>query len=108
MFSINFLREWNQEPPRPLAPQSLLVSALSRSVKVGIKENAGDLTLEVTDQGHGMAPASLGKLQAGLTVSGIGIWTMAERMKQAGGRLEIDAGHWGMTVKAIVPLAMDR
>ena len=84
---------------------NLLRHSGSRSVKIGIKESGGDLTLEVTDQGQGMAAVTLGKLQAGSTVAGIGIWTMAERMKQVGGRLEIDAGYWGMTVKAIVPLA---
>ena len=87
---------------------NLLRHSGSRSVKIGIKESGGDLMLEVTDQGHGITPGVLGKLQAGSTVSGIGIWTMAERMKQAGGRLEIDAGRWGMTVKAIVPLTTDR
>lgn len=83
---------------------NLLRHSGSRSVKIGITESEGDLTLEVTDQGHGIAAATLGKLKSGSTVAGIGIWTMAERMKQVGGRLEIDAGHWGMTVKAIVPL----
>lgn len=83
---------------------NLLRHSGSRSVKIGIKESEGNVTLEVTDQGHGIAPAALGKIKAGSTVAGIGIWTMAERMKQVGGRLEIDAGHWGMTVKAMVPL----
>lgn len=78
----------------------------SRSVKLEIKEQDGDLTLEVTDQGHAMAAATLVKLQAGSTVPGIGIWTMAERLKQVGGRLEIDSGDWGTTVKAIVPVAV--
>lgn len=85
---------------------NLLRHSGSRSVKIGITEVQGNLTLEVTDQGQGIPLATLGKLQAGSTVAGIGIWTMAERMKQVGGRLEIDAGHWGMTVKAIVPPVM--
>jgi PAS domain S-box-containing protein len=80
----------------------------SRSAQLVFKESAGNLTLEVTDKGQGMPAGTLAKLQAGSTVSGIGIWTMAERMKQVGGRLVIDSGDWGTTVKAIVPLTADR
>jgi signal transduction histidine kinase len=28
---------------------------------------------------------------------------MIERMKQAGGTLDIDSGHWGTSIKARVP-----
>ncbi len=77
----------------------------SKTAAVGISERNGTLTLDVTDSGRGMPPGVLSNLKAGSTVPGIGVWTMAERMKQLGGRLTIDSSDQGTTVKAILPTA---
>lgn len=76
-----------------------------KTARVCITESNGALTLEVTDDGHGVPAGTLASLKAGSTVPGVGVWTMAERMKQVGGRLTIDSGDWGTTVKAILPTA---
>ena len=53
------------------------------------------LALEVTDKGSGIPPDH---------VKGLGLLSMRERIAQLGGRLEINSGNGGTSIKAILPI----
>lgn len=74
----------------------------SKTATVRLVRNADEVRLEVQDAGRGMSPTSR---ETGL---GVGIAGMQERMKQVGGRLEIDSGSNGTTIRAIVPTRMNK
>ncbi|HZS49777.1 MAG TPA: ATP-binding protein, partial [Bryobacterales bacterium] len=78
----------------------------SATAKIRIWQNHQEVLLEVSDRGRGMpleVVAAHGGARAG---HGIGILGMQERVKQLGGRLEIESGDHGTTIRAILPLAM--
>jgi two-component system CheB/CheR fusion protein len=66
----------------------------AKKAQVSITVNEGRLETEVQDFGKGFA----------LGQEGMGIIGMRERMKEFGGRLEIESGKKGTTVKATMPL----
>jgi len=74
----------------------------SPSATIRLSAAGDDIALEVADQGRGISPDVLdpGTVH-GL---GVGIAGMRARMKQLGGRLEIDAGPSGTTVRAFLML----
>ncbi len=67
----------------------------AKKAHVSIRASAGQLVASVQDSGRGFA----------LTEEGVGIIGMRERMKELGGRLEIESGNKGTTVRATFPLA---
>jgi signal transduction histidine kinase len=71
----------------------------SSTAAVALRRDTSTVTLEIRDEGHGMAPPS----SAGRDL-GVGIRGMHERLRQFGGRLEIDTGAQGTTVRAVLPL----
>lgn len=75
----------------------------SRNVKIQIRTVQDRLVLEVSDDGCGIVPELLHKLQIGMN-SGIGIASMHSRIEELGGHLEITSGSCGTSVKTIVPL----
>ena len=62
-------------------------------------QEAAEVILEVSDQGRGL------RLRRDGTVlhAGVGLAGMRERVRQLGGRFEIEASGRGTTVRAIVP-----
>ena len=54
------------------------------------------IRLEIIDKGHGMLN--------GEQRHGVGIPSMEERVKQIGGRLEIESTSRGTTVRVIIPM----
>lgn len=74
----------------------------SPSATVRLLRDGAQLTLEVADQGKGMPGGLLGAV--GVARMGIGIVGMEERLKQLGGRLEIESSSGGTTVTAILSL----
>jgi signal transduction histidine kinase len=70
--------------------------------KVKIDQDMDGVVVAVTDDGHGIAAGVLDRSSQTKTV-GVGITGMRERVEQLGGRLEIETGHNGTTVKATVP-----
>ncbi len=67
--------------------------------------DAGQVTLEVSDQSHGMSAKTLRGIEDGRGTTGVGIAGMQERLQILGGRLEIESGAQGTTVRAILPIA---
>jgi len=71
--------------------------------KVTIEQNLADgVVVSVSDQGQGIPDGVLDHSSRAKTV-GVGITGMRERVRQLGGRLEIETGRNGTTVKATVP-----
>ena len=66
---------------------------------IRLAREEGSVVLEIGDFGHGMPPEMLE--QTG--VRGVGIAGMRERLQYLGGRLEIDSGSGGTTVRAVLP-----
>jgi signal transduction histidine kinase len=62
------------------------------------------ITLEVKDEGCGLPRVQLEHASEATASLGVGIAGMVERLRQLGGRLEIDSGTRGTTVRAVVPL----
>jgi PAS domain S-box-containing protein len=74
----------------------------NRRAKIRIHGNSS-LTLEISDFIHG-APPDLPKGEAAHFDVGVGIPSMRERVKLAGGRLDIETSSQGTVVRVIIPL----
>jgi PAS domain S-box-containing protein len=76
----------------------------SHTARIQLIRDAGNITLQVSDTGHGI-PA-FGRKQNGTIplAVGVGIPSMEERVKQIGGRLHIDSSSRGTTVSVTITL----
>ncbi len=75
----------------------------SQQAKIRIHRNS-NLTLEISDFDHGAsASVSRGKEEPRFEV-GVGIPSMRERVKLIGGRLDIEPGSQGTTIRVTIPL----
>lgn len=77
--------------------------ARSPTTAIRICREASALVMEVRDVGCGMPPAVLAAARGSGTGLGVGIPGMSERLRQIGGRLEIESGGQGTTIRVIVP-----
>jgi PAS domain S-box-containing protein len=75
----------------------------SKTASIRVAQPADEIRLEVRDKGHGMVPRSNPRAVGGYPTLGVGIAGMGERMRQLGGRLEIQSDDRGTTVIAILP-----
>jgi PAS domain S-box-containing protein len=76
----------------------------SASAEIRLLTDAENVVLEVNDKGHGMPAASLRQCNSSTRALGVGIAGMRERVRQFGGRLEIQSSPKGTTVRATLPL----
>lgn len=77
----------------------------SKTAAIRIFKHGDDVRVEVADQGIGIAPDRLAKVQAGS--SGVGIRGMAERLLQFRGDMKIESSGSGTTVIATIPLVKE-
>ncbi|MBA3916845.1 MAG: PAS domain-containing protein [Acidobacteriales bacterium] len=77
--------------------------AESSSVDVRFNNDSGEAKLEVRDHGKGINPELLGRFNHTGTGFGIGLAGMRERMRELGGRLEIDSDGNGTVIRAVIP-----
>jgi signal transduction histidine kinase len=79
----------------------------SKSPKAWVKIDLSpaEVTLEIRDEGRGIPPEVLKRMPSGVSHVGIGIAGMRERIRQLGGRLEIDSGSWGTKARAVLPVS---
>ncbi len=80
----------------------------STVVRIRLTEDAYAITLEVADDGKGIPEGVLEASTGTVAISGVGIRGMLERMRRLGGRLEIDSGAEGTTIRAILPASSAR
>jgi PAS domain S-box-containing protein len=78
----------------------------SSQARIRLNRDLGCLTLEVSDQGHGIPSGTAGQAR-GEGMSGVGIAGIKERMRELGGRLEIESDSQGTTVRASLPLDLE-
>ena len=74
----------------------------SDSATIRLREDPPSVTLEIIDCGRGMKLASNGPAQPNVAHLGVGIPGMRERMAQLGGRLDIESGPSGTTIRATI------
>lgn len=77
-------------------------SGSSRAV-VRLKRTRQAVTLEIEDEGHGIAPEKK-SLLLGSGPVGVGLRGMRERVLQLGGTLRIDSEDGGTTIRAMFPI----
>ncbi len=76
----------------------------STTARLSVTSSDGNLVVEISDGGRGMPPGVLeqdGKLG---TKAGLGLHSIEERVHDAGGRLEINSGKKGSTIRATLPV----
>jgi signal transduction histidine kinase len=73
---------------------------------VGLKICEQQICATITDDGHGMPEEILRSVGRGQ--GGVGLMGMYERVKKLGGRIHIDSGGLGTTIKAELPFADHR
>ncbi|HEY7352375.1 MAG TPA: sensor histidine kinase [Terriglobales bacterium] len=76
--------------------------ASESNVKLDLE--AGWIKLEVADNGHGIPEDRLKRLTEAEGSTGVGLIGMRERVYELGGRLEIDSGADGTTVRVALPM----
>jgi signal transduction histidine kinase len=77
----------------------------SKRARIRLTRQASLVILEVQDMGNGIPTDKLSRLKALSGGSGVGLGGMYERMSLLGGRLDLESGPSGTTVRATVPLA---
>jgi PAS domain S-box-containing protein len=85
---------------------NILLHSGSKKAKISITQDSQKITLEVSDEGQGIPPGILNHSNGSRRL-GVGIVGMRERMKQLGGRLEINSDSGGTIVRAIAPFGGD-
>lgn len=81
--------------------------AEASNARVRVVRKPHEITVEVSDDGHGISSEILDRVRTRRVPPGVGIASMEERVGQLGGRLEIDSNPEGTAVTARVPLKMD-
>jgi PAS domain S-box-containing protein len=74
----------------------------SKQAKIRIDRNS-NLTLEISDDGHGAFGNKVKGKEGAQVKVGVGILSMQERVRLIGGRLDIDSTSHGTTVRVTVP-----
>ena len=75
----------------------------SECAKISLRTQAGQVRLEVSDDGRGMGNSTANVLDRRGARLGVGILGMRERLSQLDGKLEIKSSSSGTTVKATIP-----
>jgi two-component system, NarL family, sensor kinase len=78
--------------------------AESATVDVLLRLEQNVISLSVRDYGKGISAERLAKMNGSGSDAGVGIAGMRERLKELGGRLEIESDSTGTLLKATVPL----
>jgi signal transduction histidine kinase len=78
--------------------------AESRSVDICFKIDSAEAKLEVRDYGKGINRELLGRFNRTGAGFGVGLAGMRERMREMGGRLEIDSDGNGTVIRAVIPV----
>ena len=76
----------------------------AETAKIQLRGDSARVNLEVSDRGCGMAKEAIERGNGSGTRLGVGILGMRERMTQLGGKLEIESGSSGTSVRVSLPL----
>jgi signal transduction histidine kinase len=78
----------------------------AKRADVSLKTLGNSVILKVKDYGHGLPPSVLQSLQEDGTGGGVGLAGMTERIREIGGRLEINSNSGGSELIAWVPVRL--
>lgn len=78
----------------------------SSSVDIRFEVTAQEAKLEVKDHGKGIDPELLKRFEDSGAGVGIGLGGMRERLRELGGRLEVESDANGTLIRALVPLVV--
>jgi PAS domain S-box-containing protein len=79
----------------------------SKAATIRLSGFTDRIELLVSDQGRGMSQIKVDRRGNAGTSLGVGILGMRERMVQLGGRLEVESGSLGTTVRATIPVKVE-
>jgi len=79
----------------------------SRSAKVRLRADSGEVELEVCDHGRGLGKGTLENKGGAEARLGVGIMGMRERMAQLGGKLDVESTAFGTIVRAKVQVVLE-
>src|SRR6201997_5691348 len=75
----------------------------SPAAKIVLRQHKGEVLVKVEDNGKGIPPEKLEEMASAGT-PGVGIRGMRERLRQLGGRVEIESGESGTVVTVRLPI----
>jgi PAS domain S-box-containing protein len=78
--------------------------ARSDTVWVTLFESTDGVEVRITDTGVGVPAEIIGRIKEGHAIQGIGLRGMYERVRELGGRFEIESSGMGTSVLAVLPL----
>jgi signal transduction histidine kinase len=76
----------------------------SRKAEIEVVLRASEVALCVTDHGHGMDSAVLHRFETNEGYLGVGLTGMKERLRELGGRMEVQSDTRGTTITATLPI----
>ncbi len=76
----------------------------SKSAAIRLRHTPDQVILEVSDRGCGLPPAAPQRATGRPGRTGLGLIAMRERVSELGGRLDIESGKNGTTLRATLPL----
>jgi PAS domain S-box-containing protein len=75
----------------------------SETASIRLEKKANEVTLQITDRGIGIPRNGSPESSEGIAELGVGIPGMRQRLRQLGGRLQIESTDHGTTIIAVVP-----
>jgi signal transduction histidine kinase len=72
-----------------------------------IRRSSGQVILEVNDNGHGISQEMLDRFREAGTGTGVGLMSMHERARELGGKIQIESGSTGTSVRIAIPVPPD-
>jgi two-component system sensor histidine kinase UhpB len=72
-----------------------------------IRRSAGQVVLEVRDNGRGMEPEIVHRFRQTGAGVGVGLMSMHERARELGGKLQLESSSTGTSVRITIPVSPD-
>ena len=77
----------------------------SETASIRLRRTSGEIVLEIEDHGQGIKVWTDGGPTSEICDLGVGIPGMRQRLRQLGGRLDINTSESGTIVSAVIPLS---
>jgi signal transduction histidine kinase len=76
----------------------------SKTARIRIRREPGEIMLEVQDEGRGIPPEKLERVSGNISGLGVGIAGIWERVRQFEGDLDINSSNHGTTITVVLPI----
>jgi signal transduction histidine kinase len=76
----------------------------SKAAWVTLSEHKDRAEIRIIDSGVGIPRETIERIKEGRMIEGVGLRGMYERVRELGGKLEIESGNMGTAVLAVLPL----